>query len=238
MGATTRGPAAQRWLRGRHLSTSLDARPRARRAVRLGRRRAVPDAPVVEQVLANRQSSGASCAAYEDNGVPGRLLLYLGGWRAVVGEWRKPRYPTWFPVGPIAVACRWPPRAARRPSFSGGPVLLAQWVQDTRDRNVTCPAADRAGATAAPAYRAARHTAGPGAPGPAAAAMQRGPHPRLSYAHLDVSPRADPAGGTGVPGEPGVPAHRRGHRPLVRALGAGSSLPGSPNRMARFFTPY
>ena len=25
------------------------------------------------------------------------------------------------------------------PSFSGGPVLLAQWVQDARDRDVTCP---------------------------------------------------------------------------------------------------
>ena len=109
-----------------------------------------PTHPWSGPVLANRQVVRGVVRAYEDAGYRVGFYSYDGGWRAVVGSWRKPAYPAWVPVGPVAQRAdsrRGPVCAGR--AFSGGPVLLAQWVQDSRDRDVTCCGPDRPGAAAA-----------------------------------------------------------------------------------------
>jgi hypothetical protein len=98
-----------------------------------------PTRPWSRDRLANREVVRGVVRAYQDHGYRVGFYSYDGGWRAVVGSWRKPAYPTWVPVGPVAHGRATASSRCSRPSFSGGSVFLAQWVQDSRDRDVTCP---------------------------------------------------------------------------------------------------
>jgi hypothetical protein len=73
-----------------------------------------------------------------DAGYAYGLYSYAGGWAAIVGPWRLPGVPVWATAGrrDAAAALAMCPG----PSFSGGPVHLAQWYDDTRDSDLTCPA--------------------------------------------------------------------------------------------------
>lgn len=98
-----------------------------------------PTQPWSHDVLANRQVVRGVVRAYQDTGYGVGFYSYDNGWRTVVGAWRKPAYPTWVPVGPVSHGRARAAAQCGRPSFSGGPVYLSQWVQDARDRDVTCP---------------------------------------------------------------------------------------------------
>lgn len=97
-----------------------------------------PTHPWSGRPRANRAVVAGVVRGYEDSGYRVGFYSYAGGWRAVVGDWRKPGYPTWYPVGAEPDGYREARRRCRLPSFSGGPVLLGQWVDGDRDRNVTC----------------------------------------------------------------------------------------------------
>jgi hypothetical protein len=59
------------------------------------------------------------------------------GWRSITGSWQLPGTPVWATAGRLDH-----PEEARdlctSPSFSGGPVLIAQWFDDERDYDLTC----------------------------------------------------------------------------------------------------
>jgi peptidoglycan hydrolase-like protein with peptidoglycan-binding domain len=98
-----------------------------------------PVAPWSRSRGKNRDVLRGAVRAYEDSGLRVGFYSYANGWRAVVGAWRKPAYPLWVPVGHVANGLAVASARCRAASFSGGEVLLAQWVQSERDRDVTCP---------------------------------------------------------------------------------------------------
>ncbi|NLT54657.1 MAG: hypothetical protein GXX79_08835 [Actinomycetales bacterium] len=76
--------------------------------------------------------------ALADAGVAYGFYSYANGWTEITGGWRLPGIPVWATAGrrgkdAAAAMCA-------GPSFSGGPVQLAQWYDDVRDDDLTCPA--------------------------------------------------------------------------------------------------
>jgi hypothetical protein len=72
-----------------------------------------------------------------DAHLPYGFYASSAGWRSITGSWRRPGTPVWATAGRLDN-----PDEARdlctTPSFSGGPVLLAQWYDDERDYDLTC----------------------------------------------------------------------------------------------------
>jgi hypothetical protein len=73
-----------------------------------------------------------------DAGYAYGLYSYTSGWAAIAGPWRLPGVPVWATAGRRTAADALAMCAG--PSVSGGPVHLAQWYDDTRDSDLTCPA--------------------------------------------------------------------------------------------------
>ena len=224
------GPAAQRRLPAGGLQRGVDAGGRSGVPFVWVDVEPYPTHPWSRDVLANRQVVRGVVRAYEDAGYRVGFYSYDGGWRAVVGAWRKPAYPAWVPVGPVARGLAVATARCARPSFSGGPVLLAQWVQDSRDRDVTCVRLTGLAPRPHPLTALLGASWGPGASGPAVATLQRGLNMRPSHVtgRFDAQTRrvvlafqvsrAFPLTGVATDLE-------------LRALGAGSTLPGTPNRL-------
>ena len=193
-----------------------------------------PSHPWPKDVLANRDVVRGVVRAYEDQGYVVGFYSYDSGWRRVVGSWRKPKYPTWVPVGPVRSGWNVATAACARPSFSGGPVLLAQWVQDARDRDVTCPPLTGRLEVAHPLTALLGTTYGMGMAGPALATLQRGMNMRPQYV-------------TGVFDDRtlrvllafqqlrGLPLTGVATDVELTALGAGTVTPALPNLMAGLF---
>ena len=183
--------------------------------------------------------TGRWCAAWSGptrtTGYGVGFYSYDNGWRAVVGSWRKPAYPTWVPVGPVANGWAVAPRpGARRRRFSGGPVLLAQWVQDSRDRDVTCPLLHGRARRAAPADRAARDHATP------RVSLRPGGHHAAARAADAAAVRHRPASTPrtervllAFQRQPGLPAHRGRHRPRADRPSAPAPSPRPPQPAGR-----
>ena len=115
-----------------------------------------PTHPWSRDVLANRQVVRGVVRAYQDQGYGVGFYSYDNGWRAVVGSWRKPGFPTWVPVGPVsnglAVASAAGARRRRSPAGRSARPVGAGRAGPRRH----LPAAARPGRRAAPADRAAR----------------------------------------------------------------------------------
>ena len=196
-----------------------------------------PTSPWSRSVLANREVVRGAVRGYRDAGLQVGFYSYANGWRAVVGSWHKPAYPTWVPVGPVANGWAVAARRCGQPSFSGGPVLLAQWVQDNRDRDLSCALLTGRAAVPHPLTALLGTSYAPGASGPAVSTLQRGLLMRPAYVTgtFDTrtqrvllafqQSRAFPLTGVATDLE-------------LRALGAGSTIPGLPNRLPEFFTAY
>jgi hypothetical protein len=196
-----------------------------------------PTHPWSRDVLANRQVVRGVVRAYQDQGYGVGFYSYDNGWRAVVGSWRKPAFPAWVPVGPVsnglAVASR---RCAAR-SFSGGPVLLAQWVQDSRDRDVTCPLLHGRADAPHPLTALLGTTLRRGDSGPAVKALQRAMRMRPKYVTGRFGLRTERVL-MALQGSRGLPLTGVATDVELTALGAGTVVPGLPNRLVDLFTPY
>jgi hypothetical protein len=188
-------------------------------------------APWSHNLGANRDVIRGVVRGYEDSGYRVGFYSYDGGWRAVVGAWRKPAYPAWVPVGHSSNGLVVASARCRRASFSGGEVLLAQWVEGGRDRDVTCPQLSGRAAGPTPVTRWVDRRLHKGSRGAAVSALQRaigapadgsfGKRTRVRLVHFQ---RSRGLAATGVTS-----------RATWRALGAGRWLPERPSRVAEFF---
>lgn len=196
-----------------------------------------PTHPWPADVQANRDVVRGVVRAYRDQGYRVGFYSYDGGWRAVVGSWHKPRYPTWVPVGPVSRGLAVASRRCGAPSFSGGPVLLAQWVADRRDRDVTCPLLHGWADAPHPLTALLGTVLGPGAAGEPVAILQQslGMAPAYVTGSFDARTARKVVTLQVLHGLPptGVAAD-----PELTVLGAGTVVPGRPNRLARVFAPY
>jgi hypothetical protein len=196
-----------------------------------------PTHPWSGDVLANRQVVRGVVRAYQDQGYGVGFYSYDNGWRAVVGSWRKPGFPAWVPVGPVSNGLSVASRRCAAPSFSGGPVLLAQWVQDARDRDVTCPLLHGRAEAPHPLTALIGTTLRRGDSGPAVTALQRAMLMRPEYVTGRFGQRTEVVL-LALQRSRGLPLTGVATDVELRLLGAGTVAPGSPNRLADLFTPY
>ena len=121
-----------------------------------------PTHPWSGRPRANRAVVAGVVRGYEDSGYRVGFYSYAGGWRAVVGDWRKPRLPDVVPRG----------RRAGRLPRGAPPVPAAELLRRAGAARAVgrrrpgpqrdlCPPA-REGRAAAPAHPVARHDAAPG----------------------------------------------------------------------------
>jgi hypothetical protein len=82
-------------------------------------------------------------AAHTAAGIRNGVYSYRYGWKEITGGRALPGVPVWATSGSNTRASA-AARCSSR-SFSGGPVLLAQWSDGRRDHNITCPRATRPG---------------------------------------------------------------------------------------------
>jgi hypothetical protein len=75
--------------------------------------------------------------ALRDAGVAYGLYSYSSGWRSITGSWWLPGVPVWATAGRLDYPTEAEDRCVQ-PSFSGGPVFISQWYDDTRDYDRTC----------------------------------------------------------------------------------------------------
>jgi hypothetical protein len=82
---------------------------------------------VVEGLMRGLRDAGFAYGTYS----------YTNGWREIVGDWYLPTVPVWATAGSLD----YPDEALDRcsqPSFSGGRVYIAQWVEGNLDHDRTC----------------------------------------------------------------------------------------------------
>jgi hypothetical protein len=98
----------------------------------------VPDFDWSADHAANAAVVRGTARAYADAGHRVGYYSTPSLWRRVVGDLRTGGAPEWRAAGQtsLAEALR---RCADDWSFGGGRGVLGQWVEDARDRNVTCP---------------------------------------------------------------------------------------------------
>lgn len=75
---------------------------------------------------------------YRDAGLQIGYYSVPSLWKRVVGDLRTGGAAEWRAAGQTSMATALG-RCGPDWSFGGGPAVLAQWVEDDRDRNVTCP---------------------------------------------------------------------------------------------------
>ncbi|MBO9522636.1 MAG: hypothetical protein J7518_13955 [Nocardioidaceae bacterium] len=93
-------------------------------------------------VDANAAVVQGTVRGYRDAGKKVGFYSLASFWQRIVGANLRLGLPEWRPAGPRgqAEALR---RCADSWSFQGGTGVLGQWIEDHRDRNVTCPGAVR-----------------------------------------------------------------------------------------------
>lgn len=97
-----------------------------------------PVAPWSRRHRDNRAVVSGVIRGYRSSGLDVGIYTYARGWTAVVGHWRLPQFPTWVAGGGFG-ARRAVTVCGRGPS--GGDAWLAQWSDEHRDYDVTCPGA-------------------------------------------------------------------------------------------------
>jgi hypothetical protein len=105
----------------------VDVEPRARQPWPTG----------TAAVLRNRAVLLGMLRALSDARQPTGVYSFASGWREITGGWRLPGLPVWATAGRSGRAAA--AAMCGTPSFSGGPVHLAQWFDDVRDSDLTCP---------------------------------------------------------------------------------------------------
>jgi FG-GAP-like repeat len=72
-----------------------------------------------------------------DAGTAYGIYSYQSAWQSITGSWQQPGVPVWSPAGHLDYPTEAEDRCIQ-PSFSGGPVHLAQWTDDVFDYDITC----------------------------------------------------------------------------------------------------
>ncbi len=85
----------------------------------------------------NRLVIEGTMRALRDAGLGYGLYSYQAGWAEITGSWRVPGVPVWATAGRLDYPGEAEDRCVQ-PSFSGGPVRISQWYDDTRDYDLTC----------------------------------------------------------------------------------------------------
>lgn len=108
----------------------IDVEPRAER-------------PWSTRTSRNRAIVAGALRAVSRRGLDAGIYSYARAWRTLTGSWTL-RLPLWLPSG--SHASTWALRkadaiaACQRTSFTGGTIVMTQWVWHGRDYDVTCPA--------------------------------------------------------------------------------------------------
>jgi hypothetical protein len=193
--------------------------------------------PWSASIVNNRDVLRGVVRGYEDSGYRVGFYSYERGWRAIVGAWHKTAYPAWVPVGQARYGRALAAQRCGLASFSRGDVWIGQWVKGHRDKDITCRALTGRAAGLHELTRYVDTRLRRGAYGAAVVALQRA---------LGMSPgRVD--GYFGARTLRALRSFQSAHgltpsgvsRPgSWRALGAGSSVPKRPSRLAEAFTAY
>jgi hypothetical protein len=98
----------------------------------------VPDFDWSPDLAANAAIVEGTARAYTDSGLRIGYYSVASLWQRVVGNHRTGGAVEWRAAGQTSMdeALR---RCGPDSAFGGGPAFMAQWVEDDRDRNVTCP---------------------------------------------------------------------------------------------------
>lgn len=92
----------------------------------------------------NRALITGALRAIADARLSAGIYTYAYAWRDIVGDWRVPAAPLWAPSHTRSTKFRAKKadaiKSCSRTSFTGGPLVITQWVHRRRDYNVTCPA--------------------------------------------------------------------------------------------------
>jgi peptidoglycan hydrolase-like protein with peptidoglycan-binding domain len=193
-----------------------------------------PTHPWSRSKRGNRAVISGVVRGYEDNGYRVGFYSYAGGWLNVVGNWRLPRHPAWYPVGPERYGYTTAARRCAMPSFSGGPVMIGQWVDGHRDRNVSCSRLTGRAESPHPLTRHLGVLLRKGSTGAPVRALQKA----LGVAADGVFGRRTRAALRSYQSSRGLPPTGVTGDDTWRALGAGTVRPERPSRLAEFFTPY
>jgi hypothetical protein len=86
--------------------------------------------------VANRQVLLGMMRGFADAGITFGLYSYPRGWQEITDGWQVEEVPVWATAGRSTRSAA--QDRCRERSFSGGPVLLAQWYDSVRDSNITC----------------------------------------------------------------------------------------------------
>jgi Putative peptidoglycan binding domain len=189
----------------------------------------VPGVPWSSRTANNNAVVDGAMAQYRAQGYAVGLYSYAYGWKQITGGRQLPALPTWVPGGAGKASAF--ARCSQR-SFSGGPVLLGQWVSGGRDYDLTCPGVTGSPARMHPltAYTTVRLARG--ARGKAVVALQR----RL---------KLTPDGRFGARTKAAVARTQRAHgfaatgvvtAPMWRVLGAGTTVSGGTGWVSKVFS--
>lgn len=98
----------------------------------------VPDFDWSSSTVDNAAVVEGTARGYHDAGLQIGYYSVPSLWRRVVGSWTTGGAPEWRAAGETSMAEALA-RCGPDWSFGGGPAVLAQWIEDHRDRDVTCP---------------------------------------------------------------------------------------------------
>lgn len=98
----------------------------------------VPDFAWSSDTAENAAVVEGTARGYRDAGLQIGYYSVPSLWTRVVGSWTTGGAPEWRAAGETSMEEALA-RCGADWSFGGGPAVLAQWIEDHRDRDVTCP---------------------------------------------------------------------------------------------------
>jgi hypothetical protein len=98
----------------------------------------VPDFDWSGNTAENAAVVEGTARGYRDAGLQIGYYSVPSLWKRVVGSWTTGGAPEWRAAGETSMATALV-RCGADWSFGGGPAVLGQWIEDHRDRDVTCP---------------------------------------------------------------------------------------------------
>ncbi|MER7559187.1 hypothetical protein ABTZ46_19745 [Nocardioides sp. NPDC126508] len=97
----------------------------------------VPDWEWSDDIAANQAVVKGALAGYQEAGKRVGVYSIEGLWTPIVGDLQL-QLPEWRPAGETSRAAALE-RCGGEWMFQGGAAVIVQWLEDGRDRNVTCP---------------------------------------------------------------------------------------------------